>query len=145
MLAEAVRRLPFILRERPNAGPSAAQTSRPASHTSESDLGGPRPRPVHRKVGRLGRSAEGAHSIFRLIPARMSARARAKVIEARSPGQEMPFTCVRRGRAEGLCDLSARWRATGRTMYVEFLPASPGNGVRNVEGARGRSIDTWQC
>lgn len=49
----------------------------------------------NRKIG--GMSAEGAHSIFRRIPARMSARAHAKCIETCSPGQEIPHTWLTAG------------------------------------------------
>ena len=66
-------------------------------------------------------SAESAHSIFRLRPARMSARARADSIETCSSGQQMPYTWRPAGRDGGLGDLSARWRATCRTMYIAFL------------------------
>ncbi|KAI5822969.1 hypothetical protein K523DRAFT_406168, partial [Schizophyllum commune Tattone D] len=71
-----------------------------------------------------GRSAESAHSIFRRIPGRMSARAQVKSIETCSTGQEMPCTWRPAGRGGGLRDLPARWRATGRVMYVVFLSAS---------------------
>ena len=69
-------------------------------------------------------SAESAHSIFRWCPAWMSARARAKRIETCSPGQEMLYTWYPAGKYGGLRDLSARWRARCRTLYIVFLSAS---------------------
>ena len=81
------------------------------------------------KIGRLGGCGQSAHSIFRLIPGQMSARAQVKSIETCSTGQEMPCTWRPAGRGGGLRDLPARWRATGRTMYVVFLSA-PSAGQR---------------
>ena len=48
--------------------------------------------PPSEKSEDWGMSAESAHSIFRLAPALLSVRARAKSIETCSPGQEMPYT-----------------------------------------------------
>ena len=59
MLIEAARYPSFILRERPNAAPGAPQTSRPASHISGSDLGGPRPRPAQRESEDWGDESGG--------------------------------------------------------------------------------------
>ena len=107
---------------RPRQG--AAQTSRPALKISGSDLGGPRPGPAQEKSEDWGMGAFCAHSIFRSIPARMSLRARDKYVETCSPGHEMPCTWRPAGKYEGLCDLSARWRASCTTVYIVFLSAS---------------------
>ncbi|KAI5886268.1 uncharacterized protein SCHCODRAFT_02715873 [Schizophyllum commune H4-8] len=95
----------------------------------------------NRKIG--GMSAESAHSIFRRIPARMLARARAKCVETCSPGQEIPHMGLPAGMFGGLCELSARWRASCRTMYIVFPSAllvsqrqSDGEGYAGRLGAR---------
>ena len=54
----------------------------------------------------------------------MSARAREKSVETCSPGQEMPYTWYPAGKYGGLRDLSTRWRARCRTLYIVFLSAS---------------------
>ena len=88
--------------------------------------GGPRPRPAHRKVGRLGGCAQSAHSIFRRVPARLSARARRKCVETCSPGLGMPYTWPSVGTPVGLCVVPPGWRASCGTLYSVFLTASTG-------------------
>ena len=81
-----------------------------------------------------GMSAESAHSIFRRIPARMSARAQGKCIETCLPGQEMPYTWYPAGKYGGLRDLSARWRARCRTVCIVCLSASSAGQRRSRRG-----------
>ena len=73
-----------------------------------------------------GMSAESAHSIFRRIPARMSARARRKCVETCPSGLGMPYTWPPAGTPEGLCVVPPGWRATCRTLYSVYLTASTG-------------------
>ena len=86
---------------RPRQG--AAQASRPALKISGSDLGGPRPGPAQEKSEDWGMGAFCAHSIFRSIPARLSARARKKCVETCSPGHGMPVPEPRAGQVGRLC------------------------------------------
>ena len=53
----------------------------------------------------------------------MSARAQGKGIETYSAGQKMPCTWCSAGKYGGLCDLSARWRASCTSVYIVFLSA----------------------
>ena len=101
---------------RPRQG--AAQTSRPALKISGSDLGGPRPGPAQEKSEDWGMGAFCAHSIFRSIPARLSARAREKCVETCSPGHGMPVPEPLAGQVGRLCDRSCDVACECNSFFV---------------------------